>query len=204
MDSILVINAGSSSVKFQVFAIDGQRRPRPSDQGPGRRHRNESQAARQCGRWLRPDRQELSPPMRSPTFQPHSRSPATGCVANAQLALIGGRASRRAWRPTVRPAGSDRRRGAGATSNAWSRWRHCTSRTISHRSAPFSPAPPSCRRSRASTRRFTGSRCAGGPLRDPGTFSRRGRAALRLPRPVLRVHRRAGCRRSRPRSRPAG
>ena len=57
-----------------------------SDQGPGRRHRNASQAARQRGRWRRPDRQELRRQMRSPTFQPHCRSPATGCVANAQLA----------------------------------------------------------------------------------------------------------------------
>ena len=42
MDTILVVNAGSSSVKFQVFATDAWTRPRAPDQGPDRRHRNAS------------------------------------------------------------------------------------------------------------------------------------------------------------------
>jgi acetate kinase len=28
METILVVNAGSSSVKFQVFAVDGDRKPK--------------------------------------------------------------------------------------------------------------------------------------------------------------------------------
>ena len=59
-----------------------------------------------------------------------------------KLALDRGRASRRAWRPGLRPAGPGRRRRCSRTSNAMFRWRRCTSRTIWRRSAPFWPASP--------------------------------------------------------------
>ena len=45
MDTILVVNAGSSSVKFQVFAIDGANDLQAPRQGPDRRHRH---AVRGC------------------------------------------------------------------------------------------------------------------------------------------------------------
>ena len=47
MDTILVVNAGSSSVKFQVFAVEGERQLRAADQGPDRRHRQPAAPARQ-------------------------------------------------------------------------------------------------------------------------------------------------------------
>ena len=46
MDTILVVNAGSSSVKFQVFGADAARRPRAADQGADGRHRRAAAAAR--------------------------------------------------------------------------------------------------------------------------------------------------------------
>ena len=46
MDTILVVNAGSSSLKFQVFAIDGGGDLQAPDQGPDGRHRHAAAAAR--------------------------------------------------------------------------------------------------------------------------------------------------------------
>ena len=50
MDTILVVNAGSSSLKFQVFAIDCRERLEVPDQGPDGRHRHAAAAARRGGR----------------------------------------------------------------------------------------------------------------------------------------------------------
>ena len=71
--------------------------------------------------------------------------------------------------------------------------------------ARSSSARPSCRRSPASTPRSTAPtprsrRCS----RLPYEMYRAGRAPLRLPRPVLRVHRVASCRPSTPRPRRVG
>ena len=46
MDTILVVNAGSSSVKFQVFAVEGEGALAAPDQGPDGRDR---QPAAPCG-----------------------------------------------------------------------------------------------------------------------------------------------------------
>ena len=45
MDTILVVNAGSSSVKFQVFGIDGRGAAAATDQGPDRRDRHAAAVA---------------------------------------------------------------------------------------------------------------------------------------------------------------
>ena len=58
METILVVNAGSSSLKFQVFAI-GRARPEMPDQGPDRRHRHAAAAARPGGRQEAADRPGL-------------------------------------------------------------------------------------------------------------------------------------------------
>ena len=50
MDTILVVNAGSSSVKFQVFGTDGESDARAADQGPDGRHRHAAAAARRSSR----------------------------------------------------------------------------------------------------------------------------------------------------------
>ena len=52
MDTVLVVNAGSSSVKFQVFAVEAQR-PETADQGTNRRNRNAAPTARKRRRWNR-------------------------------------------------------------------------------------------------------------------------------------------------------
>ena len=116
---------------------------------------------------IRPDRQNLSPPMRSPTFRPRLRSPATGCVAIA---------TSRRWRSDtasctaarLRSAGSDRRRGAGQP------------RTLLISLAPLHQ-PNNLAPIRAILASYPGAasggvlrhgvsprpRCAGGSLRDP-------------------------------------
>ena len=54
MDTILVVNAGSSSVKFQVFGADAATRARAADQGTDGRHRRASAAARRARPMGRP------------------------------------------------------------------------------------------------------------------------------------------------------
>ena len=49
MDTILVVNAGSSSVKFQVFGSRRRGDPQRLDQRPDRRDRHAAQAARRGG-----------------------------------------------------------------------------------------------------------------------------------------------------------
>ena len=53
MDTILVVNAGSSSVKFQVFATDGRSGLDAADQGADGRHRHAAEAARRGRRQAR-------------------------------------------------------------------------------------------------------------------------------------------------------
>ena len=50
MDTILVVNAGSSSVKFQVFGAGREGAARAADQGTDGRHRHAAAAARAGGR----------------------------------------------------------------------------------------------------------------------------------------------------------
>ena len=100
------------------------------------------------------------------------------------------RPSRRAWR-----AAHPRRRSAStrrccARWRSWCRWRRCTSRTTWRRSGPSRTPRRTCRRSPASTPPSTApSRRLAQPVALPRALHRRGRPPLRLPRPVLRVHR---------------
>ena len=54
MDTILVANAGSSSVKFQVFEIEQGQRLKTADQRHCRRDRNQAEVARNRRRWRGP------------------------------------------------------------------------------------------------------------------------------------------------------
>ena len=92
--------------------------------------------------------------------------------------------------PRLRPAGSDRRRGAGQPRTLGLAGAIAPAEQSRTHSRHSRPQPRTASGGVLRHRVSPGSRCAGGALRDPGTFSRRGRAALWLPRPVLRVHRR--------------
>ena len=85
MDTILVVNAGSSSVKFQVFAVDGEGRLRAADQGPDGWHRKPAAAARQRARRRSAGRPRLSDRERRRTFRPRWRSRAPGCATNCSI-----------------------------------------------------------------------------------------------------------------------
>ena len=61
MCAILVVNAGSSSVKFQVFSTGDAANLRAPRQGPGRRHRHAAAASRRSGGRRGPGRRELFP-----------------------------------------------------------------------------------------------------------------------------------------------
>ena len=100
------------------------------------------------------------------------------------------RPSRRAWRrSSTRSRCASTRRCSPSWSSS-SRWRRCTSRTTSRRSARCWSARPTCRRSPASTRRSTApSPTIAQRFALPARTARGGRPALRLPRAVLRVHR---------------
>ena len=149
MQAILVLNAGSSSLKFQIFAIDGdglERRVKGQIDGIGVRPR--LKAAGADGAAL-VDRSY--PPAELPDL------PAATAELRRWLQSLGGyraprhRAPGRARRPGLRPAGAGRRGRAGAARRRSSRWRRCTSRTTSRRSGWRCRSTRSCRRSPAST-----------------------------------------------------
>ena len=112
--------------------------------------------------------------------------PSTGSSASATASCTAGSSTRS-------PCASTRR--SSRRSRSTFRSRRCTSRTTSRRSARCSSARRSCRRSRASTPRST---AAQPPVAQafalPQGDHRPRRAPLRLPRPVVRVHRAACCR----------
>ena len=116
MDTILVVNAGSSSVKFQVFSVEGEGRAAAADQGPDGRHRQPSAAAGERRQWRFAGRSRLSDrecPGRSGRDCDGRRLAAK----RASHQPDGGRPSGRSWRPELRPAGADRpwrRSAAGA------------------------------------------------------------------------------------------
>ena len=193
MDTILVVNAGSSSVKFQVFAIDGRARPEAPDQGPDGRHRHAAAAARRAAPTAAPliDR-SYAPERRARRAGRAADSRAHGCASTQKLELDRGRAPRRAWRP------------ATTTGRCWStptvlarpralraRWRRCTSRTTSRRSARCCARSPELPQVACFDTAFhRGHDALADHYAIPRALLRRGRAPLRLPRPVLRIHRR--------------
>ena len=184
MDTILVVNAGSSSLKFQVFAVadagDPTRLLKGQMDGIGTRPRLRAEAAD-------------SQPLVDRIYAQHEVKdlPAAIAVAGAWLretqARRSGcrRASCRPWRPRLRPSGADRRSGAGASGTLYV--------AGAAASAEQSGADPRAARApsgfaagrllryripshpRGRSRPFCASR----------TFLRGGRSALWLPRPLL-------------------
>ena len=190
--AIVVLNAGSSSLKFSVFfeqraassSCGSAARSRGSVSAPrfvaqGRCRRDGSARSRgPTGRKLGHDG-ALDAPVRVPA-RATARRRATGRR----------RAPGRPWRPGLHAARCASTRRCSPRSRSSCRWRRCTSRTTSRRSARCCSARPelpqvACfdtafHRTKPESRRC--SRC-----RDE--MHEAGRAALRLPRPVLRVHR---------------
>ena len=172
MQAILVLNAGSSSLKFQIFAIDGDRldrrvkgqidgigmRPRLKASGPdGAALVDGSSLRRSC-----------------PTFPPPRRAAALAREPR-RLRTARDRPPRRARRARLRPAGAGRCGGPGAARPRSCRWRRCTSRTTSRRSGSRAEIDPECRRSPASTPPFTA-----GIRRTPTAMRCRARSTTRV------------------------
>ena len=111
MDAILVVNAGSSSLKFQIFAVAGDG-ARAAGARPDRRHRRAAAPARRRRRRRGAGRPQLSRRPRCPTCPPPSPRPARWLQTPRRLRAPRHRPPRRARRPGLRPAGADRRRRA--------------------------------------------------------------------------------------------
>ncbi len=116
-----------------------------------------------------------------------------------------GRSPRRAWRAGLCAAGTDRPRRRVPPRALRRPWRRCISRTIWRRSARcwrISRRLPQVACFDTAFHRTHDARRRS--LRDSASASCRGCAALRLSRPVLRIHRPRPCRAWRPRSRSGG
>ena len=134
MDTILVVNAGSSSVKFQVFAVEGEgelrRQIKGQMDGIGSRPRLRASGAK-------------GEPLADRAYPIESRSGRSSgdghrgrmAARRASHQPDGRRTSRRPWRPGLRPAGADRSWRGVAAGALSSHWRRCISRTIWRRSA---------------------------------------------------------------------
>ena len=100
------------------------------------------------------------------------------------------RPPRRARRPRVRAAGARRRGGASRRSRSTCRSRRCTSRTTSRRSGCCSSARPTLPQVACFDTAFhRGQPAVAQAFALPRGDHRSRRAALRLPRPVVRIHR---------------
>ena len=187
-DYALVLNAGSSSLKFCVFRAAGGRGLAPGGARPDRGHRDLAAPLRQ-GRRRRAARRSAARRRRARRARRARRS---GRLAALSLR----RRARARRRPPRRP-----RRGAVRRS----RHRHAARCSRSSGAHPARAAPPAAQPGRDRGRlRAASRRAAGGLLRHqlpPRPAGRRGagaaaagdprrrRAALRLSRPLLRVHR---------------
>ena len=186
MDTILVVNAGSSSVKFQVFAVEGEGRIAAADQGPDGRDRQPSAIARQ-----RRERRTAGRPGLSDRGSGGCAGRDVGCgrlAARTQCQSHRRRSSRRSWRAGLCTPCADRSCGCD------------TAGTLRFAGAAASAAQPRADQDAAGQFSVTAAgrvlryrvpsrpRCARGPLRDPVPTPCRRHPALRFPRPVLRVH----------------
>ena len=134
MDTILVVNAGSSSVKFQVFAIDGKADLNAAGQGTDGRHRHAAAAACPAADGEAADRPDLrAGTRRRCSGRPRARGDWLRDERKARARSRSGIASSMAARNTTGRCWSTRR--CSPIWNAMSRWRRCTSRTIWRRSA---------------------------------------------------------------------
>ena len=133
-------------------------------------------------------------PSRRHRRDPDARPRAAGRPAGAGL-----RPSRRPWRHGIRRAGARSMPTSWPRSPSWCRWRRCTSRTISRRSRRSPRPAPHLPQVACFDTAFHRSQP---PLAQafalPRELTDGRRAPLRLPRPVLRLHRDAAAARSRP------
>ena len=111
MDTILVVNAGSSSVKFQVFAVegDGELRRQIKGQMDGIGSRPRLRASGADGDALADRTYPIEAVADVPAAHGGRRRLAARELRDRPDR---GRPSRRAWRPGLRPAGADRPRRA--------------------------------------------------------------------------------------------
>ena len=150
MDAILVVNAGSSSLKFQVFALDGgglERRVRGQIDGIGVAPR--LRAADGSGGDAR--RAQLPTGQGATTF-PSAMAETSDwlrALEGLELRAIGHRVVHGGPEFDQRRSWSTRRCSTG--SPVTRRWRRCTSRTTWRRSDWRWRSTPRCRRSPAST-----------------------------------------------------
>ncbi len=192
-------------VEPQVLRVRRRRRrARAGAARPGRRplhraalRRRATAAARSSARRAGPRAPRSGTPARSPTsadfLRGHERRP------RARRRRPSRRPRRAASSP--RPVRVDARRARGARPPR-ARSRRCTSRTTSRRSAILARAAPGAAAGRLLRHGVPPqrSREVGPGVRAAGGDHRARRAALRLPRPVVRVHRAACCRSSTPKA----
>ena len=188
-DAILVLNAGSSSLKFSAFGPRGAgiRGPTGPRTGGRDRHRRGSASAVLAARSSR------STPRKPGRYSTTNRP--WGCVRTvpgkrsaATVSSLSGN-----WSSTA-GCGSRRRCGSMVpcwpSSTPWCRSPRCTSRTTWRRSGRCADwRRTSWHVSRVSTRRSTAPSRNRATVRPAPTVHRRGRAAIRISRPVIRVRR---------------
>ena len=189
-DAIVVLNAGSSSIKFSLFA-EARRRACAGRRRAGRGHLHRAALRREGRRRQDGEREavggryEARPRRRA---RAHRRL-AAGDARRGSPARRG-RPSRRPRRDRLRRAGARRRRASWRSSRSSCRSRRCTSRTTSRRSARCSQRAPELPQVACFDTAFHRSQpAARADVRAAAGADRRRRAALRLPRSVLRVHR---------------
>ena len=151
MDALLVVNAGSSSLKFQLFAVEGgapsaATGARSTGSGSGRGSRCEdADGAPLEDRTFEAAALPTCPPRSRRCGHGSPRCRASGLSPSATASCMGGPTSRA-------PSGSTRRSSRGSRATRTSR--RCTSRTTSRRSGSSWRSTPPSRRSPASTRPF--------------------------------------------------
>ena len=196
MDTILVVNAGSSSVKFQVFGIEEagalQRLIKGQIDGIGTRPRLAAEAN---------DKSSLIDRTYAPDKVPDVPA-AIAVVASwlretPELQPCRGRPPSCSWRAEIRPTRRHRPSCRWQISSNTFRSHRCISPTTSRRSATLLTARPELASGRLLRHRLSSRpRCRRGPFRDPRAFLRRGRPPLRVPWALLRICRRSACARS--------
>ena len=189
-DYALVLNAGSSSLKFCVYRRAGGRGLAPRGARPDRGHRHVAAPVASRTAQARRVADETLDAARPRRRAPRSTRWPPGCACRyggARVLGVGHRVVHGGPRfagPTHRHA-----RGPRRAARADRRWRRCTSRTTSRRSRPSPSGCPTCRRSPASTPASIAASPPSPSWCRCRARSATRRAALRLPRPLLRVHR---------------
>ena len=193
-DAIAVLNAGSSSFKFSLFARGAQ--------GIALVARGQAEGLYTSPRFVAKDGTGATIDEKS---WGEGVSLGHAGALDHLVAFLRQRLDRaparrrgppgRARRTRVRRSPCASMRRCSRRSRSTSRSRRCTSRTTWRRSGRCSSGCRSCRRSPASIPRSTAaSRRSRRRSRCPKAITERGVHPLRLPRPVVRVRRQASCR----------